>query len=64
MDLSWGSDLRDPEQRVPRHAEGVAVVAGQGGLLLEEVQLSGKRAMPAGEFVRGRPDWIGATLGA
>ncbi len=49
--------------RVVRHADGVAVVAGRGGLLLEEVQLPGKRAMPAGDFARGRPEWIGAVLG-
>ena len=48
---------------VLRHADGVAVVAGRGGLLLEEVQLSGKRAMTAADFARGRPDWIGAVLG-
>ena len=40
-----------------------SVVAGQGGLLLEEVQLPGKRAMTAGDFARGRPEWIGAVLG-
>jgi methionyl-tRNA formyltransferase len=43
--------------------DGVAVVAAEGGLLLDEVQLSGKRAMPAADFARGRPDWIGSVLG-
>jgi len=54
-----------PEQpgRVVSYNDGVAVVAGQGGLLLEEVQLPGKRAMPAADFVRGRPEWIGTVLG-
>jgi methionyl-tRNA formyltransferase len=49
---------------VVRAAGGVAVLAGDGGLLLEEVQLPGKRAMPAEDFARGRPDWIGSVLGA
>ncbi len=59
-----GSGL-PPERpgHVARHAGEVAVVAGQGGLLLEEVQLPGKRAMAAVDFARGRPEWIGAVLG-
>ena len=42
--------------------EGVAVVTGEGALLLEEVQLAGKRAMSAEEFVRGQREFIGAHL--
>jgi len=42
---------------------GVAALSGDGGLLLEEIQMSGKRAMPVDDFVRGRPDFIGSTLG-
>jgi methionyl-tRNA formyltransferase len=49
--------------RVVSVPDGVAVVAAEGGLLLDEVQLSGKRAMPAADFARGRPDWIGSVLG-
>ncbi|MCW5846836.1 MAG: methionyl-tRNA formyltransferase [Anaerolineae bacterium] len=44
-------------------ADGPAVMTGEGTLLLETVQLAGKRAMAAGDFVRGRPDFIGAILG-
>lgn len=44
-------------------SEGVAVLSGDGGLLLEEIQLPGKRAMPTVDFVRGRPDFIGSVLG-
>jgi len=43
---------------------GVGVEAGQGVLLLEEVQLAGKRAMGAEEFVRGQRDFVGSVLGA
>jgi len=42
----------------------IAALAGEGGLVLDEVQLAGKRAMPAEEFARGRPEWIGGVLGA
>ncbi|WP_374686850.1 methionyl-tRNA formyltransferase [Promineifilum sp.] len=46
-------------------ARGALVaLAGEGGLALEEVQLAGKRAMPAEEFARGRPEWVGGVLGA
>jgi len=43
---------------------GVGVEAGQGVLLLEEVQLAGKRAMGAEEFVRGQREFVGSVLGA
>ena len=42
---------------------GVAVGTGEGLLELLEVQAEGRRAMPAREFVRGRPDFVGETLG-
>ena len=49
---------------VVRAAEGVAVATGDGLLLLDEVQPPGKRPMPAADFARGRPDFLGAVLGA
>jgi len=42
--------------------EGVAVVAGEGALLLEEVQLAGKRAMSVADFIRGRRGFAGSHL--
>ena len=48
---------------VARGTDGVIALTGDGGLLLEEIQLPGKRSMPADDFVRGRPDLIGSTLG-
>lgn len=39
------------------------VMTSDGALVLESVQLAGKRAMSAAEFRRGRPDFIGAQLG-
>ena len=49
---------------VARTGAGLVVVTGTGGLLLDEVQLAGKRAMPAEEFARGRPEFAGSVLGA
>ena len=42
---------------------GVGVVTGQGVLGLCQVQLEGKRAMSANDFVRGKRDFIGCVLG-
>jgi len=40
----------------------VGVVAGEGMLGLCQVQLEGKREMPADEFTRGQRDFIGSSL--
>ncbi|MHB1319412.1 MAG: methionyl-tRNA formyltransferase, partial [Anaerolineae bacterium] len=40
------------------------VVTGAGCLVLVEVQIAGKRPMDGGAFVRGRKDFVGATLGS
>jgi methionyl-tRNA formyltransferase len=44
--------------------DGVAVVAGTDALLLEEVQLAGKKAMVVQKFIRGQRDFIGSVLGS
>jgi methionyl-tRNA formyltransferase len=41
----------------------VAVATGQGALVLEEIQLAGKKAMPATVFCRGQRDFVGSRLG-
>jgi methionyl-tRNA formyltransferase len=43
--------------------EGLAVVTGEGLLLLEQMQPAGKKPMAPDAFARGRPDAIGAVLG-
>ena len=43
---------------------GVAVVAGDGALRLDEVQPAGKRPMPGKAFVNGAPGFVGARLAA
>jgi methionyl-tRNA formyltransferase len=42
----------------------VAVVTGTDGLLLEEIQLAGKKVLAAQEFIRGQRDFIGSVLGS
>jgi len=42
---------------------GIGVVTGQGILGLSQVQLEGRRAMSASDFVRGKRDFIGCVLG-
>lgn len=48
---------------VIRTDQGIVVVTGQGALLLEEIQMAGKRPMSVEDFVRGRRDLIGVSLG-
>lgn len=43
-------------------AEGLTVAAGEGSVVLEVVQLPGKRPTAAADFARGRPDFIGSIL--
>jgi methionyl-tRNA formyltransferase len=47
--------------RIDKH--GILVAAGQGGLLLREVQLEGKKRMHAAEFARGFNLPVGTILG-
>jgi methionyl-tRNA formyltransferase len=50
--------------RVVARGDGAAVVTGQGLLLLEELQLAGKRALPVGDFLRGQRGFIDSVLGS
>lgn len=43
--------------------QGLAVVAGDGAVLLKEVQLAGKRAMGIDAFAHGQRDFVGSILG-
>jgi methionyl-tRNA formyltransferase len=44
--------------------DGVAVVTGTDALLLEKIQLAGKKVLAAQEFIRGQQDFIGSVLGS
>lgn len=41
----------------------LAIAAGSGVLVIRELQPAGKRAMPAGEFLRGNPVKVGEKFG-
>ena len=43
--------------------EGILVQAAGGAVLLREIQLEGKKRMPAGDFLRGHPLAPGVVLG-
>ncbi|MBK9054100.1 MAG: methionyl-tRNA formyltransferase [Chloroflexi bacterium] len=51
----------EPGQVMP-HPDGVMVLTGDGGLILDQLQLAGKKVMEAREFVRGRGDFLTARL--
>jgi methionyl-tRNA formyltransferase len=46
----------------PSHEAGVGIGTGQGVLAVLRLQLEGKRAMTAAEFIRGQRDFIGSVL--
>ena len=50
-----------PGQVMP-HPDGAMVLTGDGGLILDQLQLAGKKVMEAREFVRGRGDFLTARL--
>lgn len=54
---------RQEPGRVIRTKEGIGVGTGDGLLLLDEVQLAGKRPLPAEEFVRGQREFVGRKVG-
>lgn len=51
----------EPGEVVPYQA-AAAVLTGNGGLELQQVQLAGKRPMAITDFIHGRPDFIGSLL--
>ena len=57
------SILPDMEPGCIIEQQGAVAVAGDGGLRLLEVQPAGRPAMAIGDFLRGRPDFIGSRLG-
>ena len=44
-----------PGDVIGYNAEGIEVLCGQGVLAVTRLQLEGRRALPAGEFIRGQP---------
>ena len=42
--------------------DSAAVLTADGGIMLERLQLAGKRAAAVGEFLHGHPEFIGSRL--
>jgi len=59
---SLPSALSAPAGKVMRIDSKVVVATGNGLLVLEEVQLAGRRPMLADAFVRGQHGFVGSTL--
>jgi methionyl-tRNA formyltransferase len=53
----------EPPGTVVSVGDGLAVVTGDGALLLEAVQMEGRRASSIGDFAQGYRDFRGSTLG-
>jgi methionyl-tRNA formyltransferase len=54
----------EPGTVIALEPAGLGVATGQGTIELVEVQLAGKKPMPADVFARGQRDLVGGTLGA
>jgi len=52
-----------PGTIVSASADGVRVACGDGVLLIRQLQLPGKKSLPAAEFLRGNPLPVGIKLG-
>jgi len=52
-----------PGQLFVKHGD-LLVQTGAGSLRLKKLQLAGKKALSAADFLRGRPDFVGAVLGS
>jgi methionyl-tRNA formyltransferase len=61
-DPEWQSDKR-PGTVIALQDGRVVVATGQGALVLRELQLAGKKAMPIEVFCRGQRAFAGSTLG-
>ncbi|MFW5691590.1 MAG: methionyl-tRNA formyltransferase [Chloroflexota bacterium] len=53
-----------PGEVVSHGEAGAAVGTGQGVFSVHEVQLEGKKRVAIADFLRGYPEFVGATLGA
>jgi methionyl-tRNA formyltransferase len=58
-----GRDGDDPGTLLA-HDEGLALATADGRLVLDEVQLAGRRQLPGGEFLRGQRELLGTKAGA
>ncbi len=62
-DLTQATHLAAGTVLVTDAQNTIGVATSDGVLILERVQLQGKRAMSVDDFVRGRPQFVGSVLG-
>ena len=64
LDASVAKDgqMRGPPGTVIRCGDGIAVTTGEGALKIHRVQLAGRRATDAADFLNGHPEFLGAVL--
>ena len=64
LDASVAEDglKQGPPGKVTRYGDGIAVTTGEGALKLHRVQLAGRRAADAVDFLNGHPEIVGAVL--
>lgn len=60
--LGQAHGVAGPVGRVVREGTGAAVICGEGGLQLLEIQPPGKRSMTIEAFLNGSPDFLNAVL--
>lgn len=56
------SSANTPPGKVIQRGKEIAVAAGEGVLVLQEIQLAGKRAMTIEEFARGQREFVGSKV--
>jgi methionyl-tRNA formyltransferase len=61
--LSGYQVIRRPGEIIEVSHEGITVVTGEGSLIIEELQIEGKRRMKSEEFIAGHKINIGEMLG-
>jgi len=65
--LKAGCKMQEARSKIGEVAKlsdgSIGVGTGEGVLVLKEIQLAGRKALKAEDFVRGQPKFIGARLG-
>jgi methionyl-tRNA formyltransferase len=56
------STVNDPGKIIKMDAQGIHVGTSKGTLIVKELQLEGKKKMPADEFLRGYPLKVGVSF--
>ena len=58
-----GAEAGDEPGTLVGHGDGLALATADGRLVLDEVQLAGRRQLSGGEFLRGQRELLGTKVG-